>query len=75
MGALEWVLGKVQHDDLLLDLEPYLGVRDALPVLLRILLGLSFGLDLWGAIGAAVAPVLAWECLALIASDTLAEAS
>ena len=34
MGALvEWVLGEVQHDDILLDLEPSLGVRGALPVL------------------------------------------
>ena len=28
VGALvEWVLGKTQHDDLLLDFKPYLGVR------------------------------------------------
>ena len=31
----------VQHDDILLDLEPYLGVRGALPVLLLLLLGLG----------------------------------
>ena len=50
VGALvEWVLGEVQHDNILLDLEPYLGVRGALPVLLLLLLGHSFGLDLWGA--------------------------
>ena len=42
MGALvEWVLGEVQHDDILLVLEPYLGVRGALPVLLLLLLGLG----------------------------------
>ena len=42
VGALvEWVLGEVQHDDILLDLEPYLGVRSALPVLLLLLLGLG----------------------------------
>ena len=42
MGALvEWVLGEVQHDDILQDLEPYLGVRGALPVLLLLLLGLG----------------------------------
>ena len=42
VGALvEWVLGEVQHDDILLDLEPYLGVRGALPVLLLLLLGLG----------------------------------
>ena len=42
MGALvEWVLGEVQHDDILLDLEPYLGVCGALPVLLLLLLGLG----------------------------------
>ena len=35
MGALEWVLGEVQHKVLLLDPQPYLGVRGALPVLLR----------------------------------------
>ena len=42
VGALvEWVLGEVKHDDILLDLEPYLGVRGALPVLLLLLLGLG----------------------------------
>ena len=42
MGALvEWVLGVVQHDNILLDLEPYLGVCGALPVLLLLLLGLG----------------------------------
>ena len=42
MGALvEWVLGVVQHDDILRDLEAYLGVRSALPVLLLLLLGLG----------------------------------
>ena len=42
VGALvEWVLGEVQHDDILLDLEPYLSVRGALPVLLLLLLGFS----------------------------------
>ena len=41
-GALvEWVLGEVQHDDILLDFEPYLGVHGALPVLLLLLLGLG----------------------------------
>ena len=34
MGALvEWVLGEVKHDDILLDLEPYLCVPGVLPVL------------------------------------------
>ena len=33
--------GEVQHDNILLDLEPYLGVRSALPVLLLLLLGLG----------------------------------
>ena len=32
VGALEWVLGEAQHKDLLLHLQPYLGVRDALLV-------------------------------------------
>ena len=42
MGALvEWVLGEVQHDDILLELLTYLGVRGALPVLLLLLLGLG----------------------------------
>ena len=42
VGALvEWVLGETQHYDLLLDLQPYLGVRGALPVLLLLLLGLG----------------------------------
>ena len=57
MGALvEWVLGEVQHDDILLDLQPYLGVRCALPVLLLLLLGLGFSLDLWGAFEADFCP-------------------
>ena len=57
VGALvESVLGEVQHDDILLDFEPYLGVRGALPVLPLLLLGLSFGLDLWGAFGADFCP-------------------
>ena len=43
MGALKYFLGEIQHDDDLQDLEPYLGVNGALPVLLRLLLGLSFG--------------------------------
>ena len=42
MGALvEWVLGEAQHDDNLLNFEPYLSVRGALPVLLLLLLGLG----------------------------------
>ena len=42
MGALaEWVLGEVQHDNIPLDLEPYLDVRGALPVLPLSLLGLG----------------------------------
>ena len=41
MGALEWVLGEVQHKALLQDPQPYLGVRGALPALLRSLLGLG----------------------------------
>ena len=41
VGALlEWVLGEVQNY-LLQDLQPYLGVRGALPVLLLSLLGLG----------------------------------
>ena len=56
MGALEWVLGKVQHDDDLQDLEPYLNVHSALPALLRLLLGLGFMLDLWGTFGADFSP-------------------
>ena len=51
----------VQHDDIFRDLEPYLGVRGALPVLLLLLLRLGFGLDLWGALEPTLAPVLAWE--------------
>ena len=57
VGALvEWVLGEVQHDDILLDLQPYLGVPSVLPVLPLVLLGLGFGLDLWGAFGADFCP-------------------
>ena len=42
MGAfVEWVLGEVQHDEILLDLQAYLSVRGALPVLLLLLLGLG----------------------------------
>ena len=41
MGALEWVLGEVQHKVLLPDPWPYLVVLGALPVLPRCLLGLS----------------------------------
>ena len=53
MGALvEWVLG----------------VRGALPVLLLLLLGLGFGLDLWGSSGTSFAPVLACSSLAIIVS-------
>ena len=44
VGALvKWVLGEVQHDDVLQDLEPYLGVCGALLGLLPLLLGLSYG--------------------------------
>ena len=43
------------------DLEPYLVGRGALPGLLRLLLGLSYTLDLWGALEPTFAPVLAWE--------------
>ena len=57
VGALvEWVLGEAQHYDLLLDLQPYLGVPGVLPVLPLLLLGLGFGLDLWGAFGADFCP-------------------
>ena len=69
------VLGEVQHDDVLVDLEPYLVGRGALPGLLRLLLGLGYTLDLWGALEPTCAPVLAWECLALIASESWVEAS
>ena len=42
VGALvEWVLGEAKHEDILLDFEPYIGVRGALPVLLLLLLGLG----------------------------------
>ena len=61
MGALEWVLGEVQHKDPLLDLQPYLGVRGALPALLRSLLRLGCDLALWGAIEPTFAPILVWE--------------
>ena len=37
--------------------------------LLLVLLRLSYGLDLWGALEPTFAPVLAWVCLALLASD------
>ena len=50
-------------------------VPGVLPVLLRLLLGLGFTLDLWGALEPNFAPVLAWECLALITSESLVEAS
>ena len=44
MGALvEWVLGEAQHDDLLLDLRPYLGDHGVLPLLPLSLLRLGFG--------------------------------
>ena len=75
MGALEWVLGKVQQYDLLQDLQPYGGVRGALPGLLPLLLRLGYTLDLWGALEPTCALVLAWECLALIASESWVEAS
>ena len=56
VGALlEWVLGEVQYY-LLQDLQPYLGVHGALPVLLLSLLRLGLRLDLWGAIGAVFCP-------------------
>ena len=42
MGAfVEWVLQEVQHEDILLDPRPDLGVRGALPVLPLLLLGLG----------------------------------
>ena len=42
VGALvEWVLGEAQHDNILLDLQPYLGVPGVLPVLPLSLLGLG----------------------------------
>ena len=69
MAALELILGEIQHYDLLEDLEPYLSDRGALLALLLVLLGLSYGLDLWGALEPTFAPVLAWVCLALLASD------
>ena len=60
MGALvERVLEEAQHYDLLLVLEPYLRGCDALPVLPLSLLGLSCGLDLWGAMEPTFALVLA----------------
>ena len=50
MGAPEWVLGEVQHKVLLLDPQPYLCGRGALPVLLLSLLRLgllwTFGVQL-----------------------------
>ena len=79
MGALvKWVLGKLQHDNLLQDPQPYLGVRGALPVLLLFLLGLSFGLDLWGAFGAAFCPGpsvgVAWTSSSAIHSRSIFKA-
>ena len=56
VGTLKWVLGEVQHKEPLLDPQPYLVVRGALPVLLRYLLRLGLDLDLWGAIGADFSP-------------------
>ena len=42
MGALvEWVLGEAKHNDLLLDLQPYLGGHGVLPVLPIVLLRLG----------------------------------
>ena len=41
MGALEWVLGEVQHKVRLQGPQPYLSGRGALPGLLRLLLGLG----------------------------------
>ena len=39
MGTLQWVLEEVRHVQLLLDLQPYLGVGGVVPVLLLRLLG------------------------------------
>ena len=74
MGALvERVLGEAQHDNLLLDLHPYLGVHGVLPVLPLLLLGLGFGLDLWGSSGDVFCPgPSAAVGLTIIVSDTSA---
>ena len=59
MGALEWVLGEVQHKVCLQGPQPYLSGHGALLALLLVLLRLGFSLDLWGALGPSFAPVLA----------------
>ena len=60
VGALvEWVLGEVQHDKILSDLQPYLGVRGALPVLLQLLLGLGLAWTFGVYLEPTFAPVLA----------------
>ena len=59
------------HYDLLWDLEPYLSDCGAPLALLLVLLRLSYGLDLWGALEPTFAPVLAWVCLALPAMKRL----
>ena len=42
VGALvEWVLGEAKCDDILMDLQPYLGVPGVLSVLPLVLLGLG----------------------------------
>ena len=70
----QWVgSGEGTHYDLLWDLEPYLCDCRAPPALLLVLLRLSYCLDLWGALGPTFAPVLAWVCLALLASDEASE--
>ena len=60
MGALvEWVLGEAQHYDLLMDLQPYLGVPGVLPVLPLVLLGLGFARTFGVHLEPTFAPVLA----------------
>ena len=59
----QWVgSGEVTHYDLLWDLEPYLSDCRAPLGLLLVLLRLSYGLDLWGALEPTFALVLAWSC-------------
>ena len=56
----QWVgSGGGTHYDLLKDLESYLSDHGALLALLLVLLGLSYCLDLWGALEPTFAPVLA----------------
>ena len=63
------------HQYLLWDPQPYLVDRGALPVLLLVLLGLGFYLDLWGAIGADFSPGPSMGVLGLDCQRYVVEAS